>query len=348
MAYTELSGSASMAYAEALESVMTREASASSGDGFGFVKKSVTRGDHWYLQHTLAGKKKQYYFGPDNEEIRGRIAQQKARWDEGKADTAQVEKLVAMALAAGCAGISHRAYKVLYAAEQAGLFRAGGVLVGSFAFLAMGNMLGVSWRRDTTATQDIDLAASDEAMVAIPENARPLGDVILDSETGLLSVPMLNPRAHSTSFKIRGGSFRVDLVTPRKGKPEGQQYVRAIQSYAEPVAFLEYLLEDTQKAVLLHKGGVLVNVPNPARFALHKLVVARRRPASQRTKATKDVKQATQLLTCLLDQNPGDVWLALDAALSHPSRKFRDTLRAGIQSLDVGAGLKARLAEIQG
>jgi hypothetical protein len=100
------------------------------------------------------------------------------------------------------------------------------------------------------------------------------------------------------------------------------------------VAFLEYLLEDTQKAVLLQKGGVLVNVPSPARFSLHKLVVARRRPIAQRAKALKDQQQAAQLIECLLNQRPGDLWLALDAALAHPSQKFKDTLRAGIENLD--------------
>ncbi len=34
--------------------------------------------------------------------------------------------------------------------------------------------------------------------------------------------------------------------------------------------------------------GVLVNVPAPARFALHKLVVAAMRPAALQAKAAKD------------------------------------------------------------
>ena len=225
MLYTELNGSASLAYAEVLDNAMAREAEASTGEGFGFVKKSVTRGDFWYLQHTLAGKKKQYYFGPDTHETHERIGRQKARWESGQLEAREMERLVSMAIAAGCSHITHRAYKVLNAVEQSGLFRSGGVLVGSYAFVALGNMLGVSWRRDTTVTQDIDFAASDKCMIAVPETARPLGDVILDSVSGLLSVPMMDRKSPSTSFKIRRGDFRVDLITPLVGKPRGAQYV---------------------------------------------------------------------------------------------------------------------------
>ena len=76
-----------------------------------------------------------------------------------------------------------------------------------------------------------------------------------------------------------------------------------------------------------------MNVPSPARFALHKLVVAQRRPVAQQTKALKDRQQAEQVIACLLDSRPGDLWLALDAAAEHPSDKFRKILKAGIARL---------------
>ena len=63
------------------------------------------------------------------------IEQQKSRWVADKVEAAMLERQVAMAKGAGCATISYQAYKVLNAAAQAGLFRAGGVLVGSYAFL---------------------------------------------------------------------------------------------------------------------------------------------------------------------------------------------------------------------
>ncbi len=330
--YTELNGSANLAYAEVLDSALSQDAA--TGAGLSFLLRERKSGKYWYLQHTFAGAKKQYYLGPDSPELEDRIKQQKARWEAGKIESSVLEKQVAMTIAAGCTPISHRAYKVLSATEQAGLFRAGGVLVGSYAFVAIGNMLGVTWQRNTTLTQDVDIASSNECMIAIPEGIKPMGDTILDADDDLFCVPMLDPRSPSTSFKIRGGDFRVDLVTPLQGKPSSTQYVGAIKSYAEPVAFLEYILEDTQKAVLLHKDGVVVNVPNPARFALHKLVVSQRRPPAQQAKAKKDLQQAAQIIACLLHSRPGDLWLALDAAADHSSQKFQKTMATGIDKLD--------------
>jgi hypothetical protein len=107
--------------------------------------------------------------------------------------------------------------------------------------------------------------------------------------------------------------------------------------------FLDYLLEDTQKTVLLHKEGVVANVPSPGRFAVHKLVLGERRSSSEATKAKKDTAQATQLVACLLDSRPGDLWLALDAASEYPSKGFMQTLNVGINKLP--ENLRSPIAE---
>ena len=80
------------------------------------------------------------------------------------------------------------------------------------------------------------------------------------------------------------------------------------------------------------RSGLFVNVPHPARFALHKLVVSRRRPVAQQIKARKDVQQATELLNVLLEDRPGDIWIALEAAQSMPD-KFLSQLSKGIEQL---------------
>lgn len=58
----------------------------------------------------------------------------------------------------------------------------------------------------------------------------------------------------------------------------------------------------------------LVNVPSPARFAFHKLLVSQMRPAAFSAKSVKDVAQAAQVLSVLLDSRPGDlrpIWKTL-------------------------------------
>ncbi|MDQ3494800.1 MAG: GSU2403 family nucleotidyltransferase fold protein, partial [Pseudomonadota bacterium] len=64
-----------------------------------------------------------------------------------------------------------------------------------------------------------------------------------------------------------------------------------------------YLLQDVQQAAVLSgAGAVLVSVPHPARYALHKLIVAGERPASRIAKSNKDIQQAAALLAALQDQ----------------------------------------------
>jgi hypothetical protein len=112
-------------------------------------------------------------------------------------------------------------------------------------------------------------------------------------------------------LKQRAQEFHVDLLTPSQGPETGKSvYLPHFNSYAHPMRFLEYLLEDCQDAVIPFRSGIFVNVPNPARFALHKLVVSQRRPVAQQIKARKDIQQATELLGVLLEDRPGDIWIA--------------------------------------
>jgi hypothetical protein len=54
--------------------------------------------------------------------------------------------------------------------------------------------------------------------------------------------------------------------------------------------FMEFSLQDLQQtAVISNDGAVLVNIPNPARFALHKLIVAGERGGTFITKIRKDL-----------------------------------------------------------
>ena len=57
---------------------------------------------------------------------------------------------------------------------------------------------------------------------------------------------------------------------------------------------------------------VLVNVPDPARFALHKLIVYGERTGSYRAKASKDLSQSASLLSCLWEHQRRTVTSALD------------------------------------
>ena len=76
---------------------------------------------------------------------------------------------------------------------------------------------------------------------------------------------------------------------------------------AKALRFLDYLLADTLRAAVLTGSGVLVRVPTPERYALHKLIIAQRRNAVDKDKAIKDLAQARALLEVLLEDRPDDL-----------------------------------------
>ena len=113
---------------------------------------------------------------------------------------------------------------------------------------------------------------------------------------------------------VRGKALRVDLLTPvtkvHKSKPVS---IAAWKTFAQPLPFLDFLLEDTGRGIIINGGGILVNVPAPARFALHKLIIFQERPYTFHAKIQKDQIQAAQILQVLLDERPGDLELAWKA-----------------------------------
>src|ERR1022692_2179672 len=96
-----------------------------------------------------------------------------------------------------------------------GFFGAGGVLVGSHAFGALLNKLGV--RAAPYATEDIDIARRES--LALPKLGRPFIDVLKDSGIEFVAVPGLPSSKPGTSYKEKGKSrFHVDLLVPSRTK----------------------------------------------------------------------------------------------------------------------------------
>jgi hypothetical protein len=203
--------------------------------------------------------------------------------------------------------------RVIQALAAAGLFQLGGVLVGTHAFLVLANLLGVRWSGGLR-TQDIDVAAHPKMEVALPQSKADVPAAMESLQMGFLPVPGFHPTAPETSFKVRGKDLRLDLVTPAAGKRKaGPVRIPRFNTAAQPVEFLGYLMEGAVDAAALHAGASLVKVPEPARFALHKLILSDRRPVTDQTRARKDRLQAEELLIVLQSERPGDIALAVEA-----------------------------------
>ena len=310
---------------------------APDGANISFKSKIVAGKRYWYLFISLGSRRSEHYLGEETTELLDKIEEERELWESTEDDRVARQRLVAMLLAGGATTTPVYEGKVIALLERSGLFLVGGIVIGTLAFRAYANMLGVIWHSELQ-TRDIDLASDYNYRIVVPRSKRPidLPNLLLDSGMGFLEVPALNRKSPSTKFKIFGQELAVELLTPMRGRDTAKPIeIPGLAAFAEPIRFLDYLLEDIQPAVLLYKHGVLINVPAPARFAFHKLVVSQRRRASDVEKIKRDLMQAEQLFEVLIEGRPGDLILAYEAA-EKMGDKFLQQLNLGMDMIDSG------------
>lgn len=296
--FTELSLTAQTAYAQLLDASVSAWGLRGVSDLPGsFASKTVKGRVYWYFQYTEpAGRLRQVYVGPDGEALHALMARQReAHAGQGLGAFAR------SAVALGCSELLPRHLRVVLRLAEYGFFSAGGVLVGTHAFIAYANMLGVRWG-DASRTQDLDFAhAGKNLAIALPGNFRMNTDAAIQSlGMGLLPIAGLSGKAGATYLNPREPEFRLDFLTPLHRGGDAPYPHAPLGVTLQPLKFMEFSLEHVQQAVLLSGDQtVLVNVPHPARYALHKLIVYGERSGSYAAKANKDLAQAGMLLARL-------------------------------------------------
>lgn len=330
-------------YSELLEQLRIAEGHREFGSLTGsFVEKTVKGEPYWYFKTSEGMEQKEFYVGK-GPEAAAVMASYRTQRAEAEKQDARIQQLTSMLRQGGLPALDPASGKVIRALAAAGVFHLGGVLVGTHAYLALGNAMGVRWESGLT-TQDIDFAAraqtrESELGVAIPKGIADVPKALDALEMGFLPVPGMDPRSPSTSFKVRGQELRVDLLTPGTGKPV---HIPRFKTAAARLPFLDFILEGAFPVVVINGGATLVKVPLPARFGVHKLAVADQRPAAEQAKADKDRAQAVELLSWLTTHRPGDI----DRVLEELARKRRRTWAVRIaRSARLAKGLPPELLE---
>jgi len=323
-------------YAELLERLVAFEAHRAIGSAPGsFVTKQVKGAEYYYFQYSQpGGSKRQAYVGRRDEVLDSFVERYKEARETTVAERESAERMVSLLRAGGAMMTDSSSARVLHALAEAGVFHSGAVLVGTHAHVAIGNMLGVVWDSALLRTQDIDVAAERNVAVAVPGPGKmSVPDVLEGLEMGFLPVPALDRKAPSTSFNVRGQGLRLDILTPARGAPnDAPVAIPWLGSSAQPVRFLEYVIERPVRVAIVAGGGVLVNVPDPARYALHKLLVSARRPVAMHAKREKDLRQAAQVLEVLVEERVADVRSAWEDLASRGSG-WTKPVRAGFEAL---------------
>jgi len=289
--FVELTLSAQTAYAELAERTRAFElgnAVAGRSGTFSVAERKGRR--YWYFSYREPGvdRPRLLYVGPDSDEIRALVE----RFRSQRADNPLTPQARA-AIAQGCAALAPKHFRIIKRLAEYGLFRAGGILIGTHAFVALGNLLGVHWTQGER-TLDVDFAhAGHNVSVALPADLQIDTHGALQSlQMGLLPIGELDGTLGAQYRSSGDAELRIDFLTSmtRSRKPVRMPNLNIA---LEPLKFMEFSLEGTtQGCVFANTGACTVNLPAPERFAVHKLIVYGERPTRERTKARKDLLQA--------------------------------------------------------
>ena len=322
--YTEQPVATSTAYAQlhtaALGIEFDRDVSHLNGS---FGTKTVKGSLQWYFSfRDIDQRVRQLYIGPDTEAIRQLV--HKARTAEPRA---RLRALARSANVLGCLPAQRKHLGVILRLSEYGFFRAGGVLVGTHAFLSYANQLGVRWTGGEQTT-DVDFAhAGRNISIALPATLKAQPHTALTTmEEGFL--PLVQYRGSAgASYRHRDEpEFQIDFLTPKTADNDDPIRIDHLDVALQPLRFMEFSLEAVQQATLFDSTGraVVVSLPAPERYAVHKLLVIGERTGAFRAKISKDLAQAASLIEYFRDTDPEtlqDAWA--DALARGPGWKKR-------------------------
>jgi hypothetical protein len=315
-------------YAELLERCEASSFSRAFPEDGTFSSKTIKDRRYWYFQTSTAHGRVQRYVGPETPELLERITHHRELRDDEKERRALVSALTrSFGLPPPIAPIGD----LVAALARAGVFRLRSVLVGTVAYQSYPAILGTKLSNALLQTGDVDIAQFTSVSVAVGDQTPPMLEVLRAVDKTFREVPHTAGHRHTTSYIGKGG-LRVDLVTPNEGSDTDRpQSLPALGTDAQPLRYLDYLIHEPLKAVMLHGSGILVLVPAPERFAVHKLILALQRPIGA-AKRDKDVAQAGALILALLEKRSEDLRLAWDEAYER-GPQWRKMLLGGMKYL---------------
>lgn len=180
--------------------------------------------------------------------------------------------------------------RVLVELHNRRAFSAGLTLVGTLAYMAWLNELGVI--AISARTQDIDIARRQRLKLAAPLSFL---ETMQAKSLPFVAIPGLPSAAPATSVKLPGvHGLRVDVLAP--GSTLGAAIkVPELAWAAQAIPYYQYLLDDPEPGAVLAGGHCIpVRLPQAARFVWHKLYASTQRLGSPE-KAMKDQQQALVL-----------------------------------------------------
>jgi hypothetical protein len=326
--FVDSSMAAQAAYSSALSAARMAQLNRSPADlPGGFSSKQVNGRLYWYYQRKSPVGLEQIYLGPDDDATRALI--EAARDEAAAASQEHLRKLANAAAALGCYAVAPKHYRVLKRLADHGVFSAGAIVVGTHAFLAYQNVLGVFWG-DPGQTVDLDFAhAGRNLSLALAPNARVDAHSAIES----LQLGFVPVNAGTRYIKHDEPDFDLDWLTSRTRTGDEPVACKALNVSLQPLRFMELALETPIPAALLGStSAIVVNLPDPAAYAVGKLLVAAERVGDSRSKSKKDIGQAAALISYFVQRDP-DVIVTKIAQARARGPAWRKALGVGLDQL---------------
>ncbi|QAY80234.1 GSU2403 family nucleotidyltransferase fold protein [Sphingosinicella sp. BN140058] len=248
----------------------------------------------------------------DDPEISKQVAALRTGMDLAK----QRRETVRMLRKAGFAGPDTNQGPILAALAHAGLFSKGAVLISTAAYMLSENLIGQFLPEQHLGTEDVAVATPD-LRIAADDPSDNLVAILQRADPSFDGIPELDGRRYRSGYRNSAG-YLVELVTPRQTEDDKVPlHLNQLEAGAAPLVFLKWLIMDPVSVVALWDSGIMVQIPHPVRFAVHKLIVAQIRTGTNRLqKRQKDLAQAQAVLLALQVNDPWAISDALDDARS--------------------------------
>jgi hypothetical protein len=291
-----------------------------------FLKqKRRNREYHYYKAYETSGgdgptKTKLKYVGPADEP---EIARRVEAFQRSKTGYRVRRDIAAKLRRAGFPSPPHLEGRVVAELAKAGIFRLRAILVGSAAYQTYSGVLGVRLPDELITTGDVDIAQFYGVSIFIDETMPDLENVLKKADRTFEPSFSANEQKLFSGFKNAAG-FKVEFLTPNRGNKAHSTQLSAMPSLgpsvgAQVLRYLDFLIHEPIRSIVLHDAGVPVLVPAPERYAVHKLIVATVRNVSSQDKAPKDIKQAAALIqafdTTKRGSDLGFAWLGARVAM---------------------------------
>lgn len=195
------------------------------------------------------------------------------------------------------------------------------IIVGSWCIYFYRHHYGDIFRVSPLRTLDIDINVSRLCRAGsscdIPALLGPLGFEYQNCLDG--------------SMKLVHPAITIEFLIPEKGRgAEGPIALKNNKIIAQPLRFLSLLEEEL---MTVEYRGMTVNVPSPAHFAFHKLIISQRR-WRRKEKPPRDIRQALEVLDMLSMMGKRQEIIRLAATFTKKQRGYISRALQGLTEQD--------------